>query len=285
MVKLPLIVVFGNCQAEGFYKTISALPGIQSTYRVVYHGLANYTSEKSSWPRDVAEADILFCQENGHTLLYVSEVSPNRATTRVVTFPSLAFLSLWPFDSASGDFDQVALAIKRSRVMEFDFDCQDNFMARLRSVIHDPDARFHTYRALSAPTIPSLQRYLARLNFGRMLELETHRMTQADQRHGVSIYAFILSHFRTMPMFHTATHPNGIVVLIMVVQCLAKLGIFVETKAENVVHHEAHYEVPVHPIIGQKLGVSWADDKCRYQFRERVVTFEEYFRAYIHTYG
>ena len=31
-----------------------------------------------------------------------------------------------------------------------------------------------------------------------------------------------------------------------------------------------HYEVPVHPIIGRKLGVSWADDKCRYQFRERV---------------
>jgi hypothetical protein len=279
-----LLIVFGDCQAGGAQKALSALPEIAATYQVVVHSPMQSDLEREQWKAEVATADVLFVQENEHTRGYLARVAPAANLPRA-SFPSLFFGSVWPFDGVLDAFDQVALARRQEGGTQYDFEFQDNLMARLRPLIPDHEERFKAYRKLSAPDIPRLSRYLGGLNFARMLELESHRMLRDDAKHGLGINKFILSNFRNLPLFHTIAHPTGLVLLVMMRECLAKIGIRVNASFDNVVNHLDHYEVPIHPIIARQLGISWADETYRYRFGKWAVTFEEYFRAYIYTYG
>jgi hypothetical protein len=44
-------------------------------------------------------------------------------------------------------------------------------------------------------------------------------------------------------------------------------------------------QVPIHPAVSRRLGIAWADEQTRYEFRGAPVTWEEYTRRYIQHFG
>lgn len=268
------IVIYGNCQAEIVARFLRRLPDISGRYDVFYHFVSIKENEFAAWEEQINSAEIVLAQDvvnwSGYPFRHIAEGK------RLVRFPFVRFAALWPFDATQGLPDEVAIAARPSLPHELVFDYQDSLLAKLRNEIADVDERFLAYRTLS---------FGKTINLRRFLEAEIARLAAADKKYNANIGQFIVDNFRQKRLFHTITHPS--------VELLAKLAASTckaadlpsEFDSEGVADDAAAYQVPMHPRVISDLGIEWANDETRYNFKRRTLTFESYYRAYIFLYS
>src|SRR5262249_5192667 len=167
-----------------------------------------------------------------------------RETTRVIKFPFLHLVSLWPFghQHGPGDPDAVTLDWRQER-----FPYHDGLLARLRKDTPDPELRFARYA--------SLQVDLA-IDPVRLHKFEMRRLAAMDRRFDIGIGQYIVENFRHRRLFNTTSHPTGD----LFARLLNHLAEMLEVKplrrpGRLVDHYFNSLQVPVHPKVARMLGV------------------------------
>ena len=137
-------------------------------------------------------------------------------------------------------------------------------------------ARLAAYRALAVPGVVDCR---------ALHRFEEKRLAAMDRAFGGGIGATILRHFRTRRLFHTTGHPNAGLLAMLLALVTARLGLDARPRIGRAAEDLGLLEVPVHPEVARRLGVTWANEATLYAWRGRRITWEEYVRRYIAYYG
>lgn len=265
------IVVIGNCQGE----TVAAglrHPAFVGCLVATYHFVDLPQESHEVGRRDLALCDTVLIQDIGNFADYpLRDAIPTRA--RTITFPCLRLASLWPFDSQNGPGDAVARARGDEPPVFTHF---DGLLARLRTLIPDPEARYQAYRALAVEGL---------VNFRRMHQFEERRLNNLDSRFDCAIGRSILDNFRATRLFGATGHPKRALYFLLLEWLLPRLGIAGGYPDDSALEPADADEVPVHPLVARALDVAWADETTTYRFHGRQVSWEDYVRLYIRHFG
>lgn len=262
----------GNCQADLlqrlFQRAIESRP-----YRSFYHFYELAEAERAQAQDEVAQCDVLFVQDIKNCDDYPLR-DAIRAETRVLPFPFLWFAAPWPYDDFNGLRDARARAQDDPALHTVTY--YDGALGRLRKLVPDPEARLAAYRGLDLAGLVKPE---------RILDFETRRLEALDQRYDSTIGRLILDQFRDKPLFNTVNRPCG-ALLIMVLQHVMKaLDIEIALPDFPELDELAVMQVPVHPKVGEALGMRWATSDRLYNVEGKSLDWEAYVRAYITRYS
>jgi hypothetical protein len=265
------IVVVGNCQAEVVTKGL-AHPALGGRFAATYHFVDLETSRREEGRRELAECDVVLAQDIANFDDYaLRDAIPEGH--KVIKFPCIRLVSLWPFDGRNGPDDKAA---RQQDGEGGPFTHFDGLLGRLRSRIPDPKARFAAYRTLTAGGMT---------NFARLHEFEARRLATMDRQFGCRIGDFILADFRSQRLFRATGLPNPALYRMLMQLILARLGSGTAYPEDPALGLDDGDEVPVHPLVATALGVTWAGEDASYRFRGKHVHWEDYIRAYIERFG
>jgi len=280
--RVRTLIVYGSCQAKELGRILQASPNVRSSYDVYVQWIGDQARLGGSWAEEIACADLVLRQD-------VPELKAfppghwDSARAPVFTFPFLSLAGLWPFDTQLGVADRVA-SMAQAAGRGTDIHYQDHLLGRMRGHIADFDERLAAYTTLSAPEYPKLAAYLARLDPCAYFMQKITELRRQDTAHGLGIGAAIASQIRQAPLFHTVTHPASPVLRRLAGELMGKAGLSLEAQSD-LTDGFAQYQVPVHPMIARALGLLWAQDGRQWQFHSARVTFAQYYRHYIRTFG
>ncbi|WP_376092252.1 WcbI family polysaccharide biosynthesis putative acetyltransferase [Roseomonas sp. CCTCC AB2023176] len=266
------LVIIGNCQAGMIANVFGNDDALHARFaaRHHHHALAEPLHEAAR--RELEAADIVLMQDIRDNDAYpLRDAIPPAA--RMVTFPCLRLASPWPFDGYNGAGDPDAF-VKDYPNHEFDY--LDGLLARLRREVPDPGARFVAYRDLSVRGLVNPQ---------RLHRLEERRLIAMDAAHGVTTGALILERVQREQVFYTTGHPNGRIFTHLLEGIVGLLGVRERLTATEGLDGLRTLQVPVHPVIAEKLGLRWAGPDATYLYRGERITWETYIRRYIAYYG
>jgi hypothetical protein len=265
------IVVIGNCQAE-IVATALRHPAFEGRLAVAYHFVHLAEPLYEAGRRELADCDTVLIQDIGDFAEYpLRDAIPQRA--RAVGFPCLRLASPWPFDGQNGRGDAQArgCAVEPPVFTHF-----DGLLARLRTEIPNPEARYQAYRSLALDGL---------VNFQRMHQFEERRLRGLDQRFECTIGSFILDNFRTARLLCASGEPKPALYRLLLQWLLPRLGIAGDYPDDGSLDAADGDEVPVHPAVAQALGVTWADEGTTYRFNGGLICWEGYVRRYIEHFG
>ncbi len=266
------LLILGNCQAGILARSLETHGGFARRFQIRHQPLEPQQNQLEQGRLDLEACDVLLIQDIKEWEQYpLRDHVPPRA--QVLRYPCLRFASLWPFDAFNGPDDKLAVAKDHPN---YEFTYFDGLLARLRREIPDHEQRFHAYRDLAIDGV---------LNPVRLHAFEEKRLLAMDRKFDTGIGAFILANFRKRQIFHTTAHPNGQILNML----LAYLERELETRctywSAQRLDKLRNLQIPVHPLVAERLGVTWANASTRYQYRGGTVSWEEYFRRYIAYYG
>jgi Polysaccharide biosynthesis enzyme WcbI len=271
------LIIYGNCQAGAVSLLLQTVPAIVERWEIVLHDQWATGEVLAKNLADFEDADILLQQD-----IWTWRNHPLRdnlpASLKVVKFPFCYVAVLWPFDAWLIGNDEAMLKALRAHQAAssdpFPFPFQDGLLAKLRSEIPDPVERFERYRSLDLPDIQ---------DFGRYAEFEEGRLGRDDRRLGFTIGKFMIDNYRTMRLFHACVHPTAVLIEHLTAEIMARIGVDPETCPFSPRDdHMRWNQVPVHPLVIEKLEITWADELTLYmQQNGKSITFDEYFRSYV----
>jgi len=270
--KLRKLIVYGNCQAGFIEAALNRIAPVRSRWTIVRHDLWASGETLQANLADFDDCDILLLQEvrNWRTHPRRDSLPPG---IRVVRFPFCYFAAMWPFDAFQNGGDP-NWRFEKGRL---DFSYADNMLGRLRNEVPDPEQRFACYRGLDMPDCVDIVRYA---------EFEAARLLQLDRKLGLTVGQYILENYRTTRLFHAITHPAAVVMVQLIEQILAKFDIRDFKYDQAMPDVLAFIQVPIHPLVIERLGLAWASTDDRYKFNDQeYLTFDEYVRRYIGAYG
>jgi hypothetical protein len=263
--------VVGNCQAallrDALQEAVGATAG-----PIFYH---SFDAEVTSGRRqDIARCRTLLVQDIKESDDYLERAGLPSHVKRL-DFPCLRFSSLWPYDDFNGWRDSVARAQD-----EPDPDVYyDGALGRLRRQGVATGDRLDPYRKLAIPGL---------LDPRRIHAFEVRRLEDQDRRFGYTTGAMILEGFRASPLFYAVTRPNGALLRVLLGNVLQQLGLEsgAATRLSIDLDQLRSVQVPVHPAVGQRLGVEWATEARLYPGKDgRERTWDTYVRDYVARYG
>ncbi len=282
MTAKPSLLVYGNCQAEHLAQIARQLPAVAARFRIKV--IAPHTMTEADWetkfdPAFFADVRVVWNQvESGeptfHRRMLNERLPPNCQT---VKFPPLVLLCVWPF---TGSDPRIAQA------KDYVYAWPDSIAASLAPSVtgENPadDVLFETYMRLSADRMPDLE---------RRLRLDATRARVADDLADIAMWDWVEERFRTQQLFHTSTHLTALPFAHLLPRLLALTGDLhphqIATAQRDAAfllrgHHGQDIEtVPVHPLVGERLGLTWFDPDARYNWRAHAWTFREYILKYI----
>ncbi|GAU82920.1 hypothetical protein BIWAKO_02843 [Bosea sp. BIWAKO-01] len=266
------LLILGNCQAQILARCLGTHRGFSKRFRIRHHGLELPPNLLEQSRRDLESTDVLLIQDIKEWEQYpLRDYVPPQA--QILRYPCVRFASLWPFDAFNGPDDRLAAA---KDYPNFEFTYFDGLLARLRRDIPDHEERFRVYRTLAISGI---------IDPTRLHGFEERRLLAMDKRFDIGLGAFVLENFRKRRLFHTTAHPNGRLLNMLLAYLERELGTRCTYWSTLRLDTLRDLQVPVHPIVAEKLAVTWADASTRYRYRGRTVTWDEYFRKYIAYYG
>ena len=271
----PKLIVYGNCHAGALAAIYARTPAIADRYYVVHHDLWPGEDTRARDLADFATAEVLMIQDVSQWRAHpLAERLP--AGLRVAWFPFYHVSALWPFDAAMTGADpgmeRAMQAAERAGVW-LPFRYRDVLLGRLRDELPDPQARFARYR----DTVPP--------DLARRAEIEEARLLAEDARHGLTTGRYIVDNYRRTRLFHTLTHPTIAVMHRVAAEVLGRAGIDLGgAPLAEVPEYMGDLQVPVHPGVIERLGLTWVDADSRYSMDKREHwTWAEYVRRYIET--
>lgn len=267
------LVVFGNCQADLLAQVFRS--ELSESFSIVYQSQAIRPQETDIFRRELEAADLLLAQEisDWNESPFAAAVNPK---AQVLTFPVLRFASLWPFDASNGPGDSKADAIARLWPGHR-FAYHDGLLAKLRKEIPDPEQRLACYASLATRLAADPV---------RLHNFESRRLAAMDRRHDTTVGAHVLEAFTKRRVFHTTGHPTRETFELLLQGLDKKLGLTSLARGSARIDESfGHIQVPIHPLIAQRLGVHWIEPATLYRFDSRQVSWETYVREYIREFG
>jgi hypothetical protein len=261
----------GNCQAELLSKVFRAMVPV-AEFNVFYHFFDVPADAQESCLSDLRSCDDLLLQGIQDIEDYPLHGAMD-TRTRVHSFPFLRFASLWPYDDFNGLRDTVARAQDVPELHTTTY--YDGALGRLRQRVPDSESRLAAYRLLDVKGI---------VDPIKVHDFEARRLEGLDQRYGCAIGQLILDGFCETRLFYTVNRPCGALLAKVLQYILETLRLDLGPLREHPLDELRAIQVPVHPLVAQRLGVRWADDTTRYGDGPSIA-WEEFVRAYIARYG
>ncbi len=278
----PSLLVFGNCQAEHLAQIARQLPAVAARFQIKV--IAPHTIVETDWdtrfdPAFFADVRVVWNQiESGEATFHRRMLNDRLPSgCQIVTFPPLVLLCVWPF---SGSDPRIAEA------KDYVYPWPDSIAASLAPSVtgENPpdDVLFAEYMRLSTARMPDLD---------RRLRLDAMRARAADALADIKIWDWVETRFRTEKLFHTSTHLTALPFAYLMPRLLALTGDLAPHQVAAAQrdaafllrgHHGQDIEtVPVHPLVAERLGLTWFDPDARYNWRAHAWTFREYILKYI----
>ena len=278
----PSILIYGNCQGEHLAHFTRHLTDVREKFGVKL--IPPHLVTRQDWESRYDEAffaDVRVLWNQTET----GEPTENRRMlearlppgVQVVNFPPVILLCLWPF---SGSDPRVATA------GDYVYPWPDSIAASLSPDVtgEDPpdDELYARYMGLSTEKMPDLE---------RRLRLDGTRARAVEALSDIKIWDWVEENFRTKQLFHTSTHlaaaPFGYLLhrLIALTEGFTPVEIM---RAQREIaflirgNHGQDVEiVPVHPLIAERMGLTWYDPAAKHKWRSYYWTHREYILKYI----
>jgi hypothetical protein len=273
------LVIFGNCQGIALHKALTSLPHVTDRYEVIRHDVLIKGAELAASLPDYEVAEIILVQ---NIFLWRSHPMKDRlpASARVVVFPGLAHLAIWPFDSIVDGPDPAFVQFEP-------FIFGDRFMARLRGsvpdsagCVPDPAERLAVYRSLDWPTAPTSE------ELRRNAAFERSRVLRLDEKLGSRLGRFVTDNYRSMRLFHAVHHPSQALMVEFVAEVLTKAGLYDNAIRDMDLDVVNEFQAPIHPRVVEALELEWVEPGALYRFKDDIyLDFDSYYRLYIESYG
>lgn len=275
----PSILVYGNCQAEHIMHIGHYLPSLQDTVSFKVIPLHIVTSQDWETRYDdtyFSDVKVLWNQvESGVASAHRLELEKRLpADCQVVKFPPFNMLALWPFTG-----NDPRLANER----ECRYPWTDSIAASLAKRTDSDDTLFDAYMQISTEKMPDLN---------RRLRMDVTRWGAIDALADIKIADWVLENFRRTQLFYTAGHltapPLGRLTneLLQRTEMLKPEAIFqAQREVEFLLrdHQGQDLEVvPLHPVVAERLEISYYDQDMKYRWHGHEWSFREYILNYIH---
>ena len=274
----PSILVYGNCQAEHIAHIGQYLPSLRDKLSFKVIPLHIVTSQQWGTRYDDAyfsDVKVLWNQvESGVPSEHRLELDRRiPADCQVVKFPPFNMLALWPF--AGND---PRLANER----ECRYPWTDSIAASLSGRDASDDALFDAYMQISTEKMPDLN---------RRLRMDINRWRASDELADIKIADWVLENFRHTQVFYTAGHLSAPPLGAMMKELLARTRMLQPSEI-----YEAQREtdfllrdhvgqdlevVPVHPLVAERLELSYYDPEARHRWHGHAWSFRDYILNYI----
>lgn len=266
------LLVFGNCQGSLMADALRNHSGFARHFTVKHHYMELQPNLHEQGRRDLAESDLLLIQDIREWEHYPlrADVPSDLPTLR---YPCVRFASPWPFDAFNGPDDKVA---RNRDYPNFEFTYFDGLLGRLRKEIPDPEARFKAYQSLELDRI---------IDVTRLHRFEQMRLEEMDRHFEGGIGAYILDQHKNKQVFYTTAHPNGQIIKTLVQTVTRELGLSLRFWWPGSLNSLRRLQIPIHPLIGARLGISWAHAERKYLVKGEWIRWEDYVRRYIAYYG
>jgi hypothetical protein len=263
------MIVWGDCQAHAIALILRDLKSLTKDYEIIY---MDVDTPGNSWPYGdpekfhelIGNCDIFLRQDVWNWEHWPYRDLPN-LRGRLLVFPSLSLLGLWPCSGPDPLFYQTNGLVYTDLVM-----------ARLRDLVPEKEQRLKAYMALDLPNPPNIEKFC---------DMCCRQHVADQERLGFTTGQWIVDNFRSERLFHTVVHPVAKTLGVLTDEILTKLELFQgPCNATNDFHLWGN-QVPLHPLVIEKLGIKWANAETKFMLGGNQYTCEEWARLYIDTFG
>jgi len=268
------IVVFGNCQAESIGAAFRAIPELCGAEHVYVRSFNICDEEVAALltPDVVENCTILFEQKMPHVRLDGRYTFPN---AQRITFPSLDLNLLWPLRA-----EEKRMTPEPPHYPYGRFTYGDRVINEVLQKGLFGDDAWTYYLERSAKLIPDLYRLQA---------IEEQRWQEIEQPLDVKMSDLVFERLREERLFWTYNHPNRAMLCYMGGRMLRAAGFGppddcgARDRMMSVLTWEfgADYHQPIHPMVGEALGLSWWSRDMPYRRMDVLLSFEEFVRRQI----
>lgn len=276
MTDRPLIVVFGNCQAEAVASTMASLPELRDRFDFHYHRSFQAAGQEAVQPLSAANLQrVEFVFEQATAKVRFDQAASLPKKTRITPFVSLDFNPLWP------------LHIHEKRSVpepDFPFGWFPYGDRAIASVVADGLTGDEGYEAYLSRSDAMLR------NLDRVLEIEKKRWAIIESVTGSDFLNLVLDGFREKKLFHTFNHPSRDAITLVASHVLAQSGLLgcdqgkIEELVRPYVDHcwdASGLEAPIHAKVAQAFDLEWWSPDMTYNWNGRPYGSEALIRAQI----
>jgi hypothetical protein len=278
----PSILIYGNCQGEHMTHIVRRLSDVHEKFDIKI--LPPHLVTERDWETRYTEAffagvrivwnQVESGEPNFHRRMLESRLPPGCQT---IGFPPMILLCLWPF---SGSDPRLAAAT------DYIYPWPDSIAASLAPSVggEDPpdDVLFAEYMRLTAEKMPDLE---------RRLRIDGMRAKAVDALADVTMWDWIEENFRTTKLFHSSSHLTALPFGYLVPRLLALTGDLTPVQIARAQreatflmrgnHGQDTEVVPVHPLIAERMGLTWHDPDSCHRWHAHDWTYREYILKYI----
>lgn len=274
----PSILVYGNCQAEHIMHIGRHLPSMRDTVSFKVIPLHIVTTQDWELCYDLAyfsDVKVLWNQvESGAPSAHRAELESRLpADCQVVKFPPFNMLALWPFTG-----NDPRLANER----ECRYPWTDSIAASLAKRSEPDDALFDAYMQISVEKMPDLD---------RRLRMDVTRWHAVDALADIKVADWVLDNFRGTQLFYTAGHLTAPPLGRLMNGLLERTGILkpnqvfqAQREVDFLLRNHLGQDlevVPLHPLVAERLAISYYDPGMRHRWHGHEWSFREYILNYI----
>lgn len=280
MKRKPVIVVYGNCQAEAVSAVLSNDPAASDDFEILYvPSFEHPTRRDMIREEDLARTVLLMEQRDPRPFPHRDRLG---SAARVVTFPATDFNLLWPFN-CTNPYDRA-----ESEVFPYGrFPYGNRIIAQFVAAGMTESEIFTNYFERWDTFAPPLQ---------RMFELEQERIASRDRDCDVAMGDFIFSEFKHRRLFWTINHPSSFLlkeliqrILDHAATCDPAFSVFKTFRIDETIDYRFSPEgplgvvsVPIDSKIVSFFGLDWYDPKRLHQSYGGVrYTEEDYYKQLI----
>lgn len=276
------VIVYGNCQVPFLARLLSGIDDFNDDYRFVFatnHGLPG--EEVPVLPDEYfSDVALVIEQHDERATVPAREAMRARlpADCPRLSFPSLIFTCLWPFECPPPPRPAEA------RFPWGRYPHGDGIVQHMAAMGVDLAAAgaFDTYMELAAQHMPDLNARLQR---------DIARLEACDAVCDVTFKSYILDNFRSRRLFwswgHTSSVPLAELALRIWAVARPVIGGTVERAEGCIAAAAAEFEgigdiqVPIHPLVASTFGLSFWSPDMRYMWFGQHWTFREYIERYM----
>ncbi len=277
----PAIVIYSNCQGMDLIRLVRSAPTLAASldirllqFHLIDHGEEVLTPDlfdNCIYVWEQLGTDYPQHREQMHAL--------RPPTAKVVTFPSLNMLSLWPF--TGGD-----ARIRKEPMYQIGrYPWSDVVGAELGA---NPQFRnlsdaelLKLYFQHTTKKMPDLDRRLA---------IDVMRWRERDAACDVKLADYLLENFRKIQLFYTFARPSphcsGMILKQLLAESLADTNQLTTavTELDHLLRFFVGYdmeECPIHPAVAEHFGLEWYKAEAGHRHHAHRLSFNEYMVRYL----
>lgn len=269
------VIVFGNCQAQSIAGVISHHRLLRNHFSV--HYVANFDTpgqERQQLSVEVLRETKILLEQATPLVRFDrrDDLSPN---CDKVTFPSLDFNLLWPLNAPEKRNHPELPNYPFGRFPYGDRFINDVVDRGLRG----RDA-FDEYMRLSSEMLEK--------NLARLEQIERSRWQAIERDHDVKMADYLFGSFRRKRIFHTYNHPTRDTLCELIARILqaafptdAPDVLLGDVEALFTWDFGSDLQVPIHPVVAEKLRIEWWSPEACYNFRGAPLSHRDFIQKQI----